>query len=76
MDTAFFILSKFIGLALQIETWLVIGMVVSPIAGRFACPRLARWSGGTTLATLLLIGIFPIGEILLCPLQAEFPPRA
>ncbi|ALI53980.1 YdcF family protein [Celeribacter marinus] len=76
MDTAFFILSKLIGLALQIETWLVIGMVVSLIAGRFACPRLARWSGGTTLAALLAVGIFPIGEILLRPLEAEFLPRA
>lgn len=76
MDTAFFILSKLIGLALQIETWLVIGMVVSLVAGRFVRPSLARWSGGATLAALLLIGIFPIGEILLRPLEAEFPPRA
>lgn len=76
MDTAFFILSKLIGLALQIETWLVIGMVVSLIAGRFACERLSRWSGGTTLAALLAVGIFPIGEILLRPLEAEFLPRA
>jgi len=76
MDTAFFILSKFIGLTLQVETWLVIGIVVSLIAGRFARPRLARWSGGTTLAALLAVGVFPIGEILLRPLEAEFPPRA
>lgn len=75
MDTAFFILSKLIGLALQIETWLMIGMVVSLVAGRFARPRLARWSGRATLAALLLIGIFPIGEVVLRPLEAEFPPR-
>ena len=72
MDTAFFILSKIIGLVLQIETWLVIGMV----AGRFARPYLARWSGGATLAALLAVGIVPIGEVLLRPLEAEFPPRA
>jgi uncharacterized SAM-binding protein YcdF (DUF218 family) len=76
MDTAFFILSKLIGLALQIETWLVIGMVVSLVAGRFARPRLARWSFRATLAALLAVGILPIGEILLRPLEAEFPPRA
>ena len=75
MDAAFFILSKLIGLALQVETWLVIGMVVSLVAGRFARPRLARWSSRTTLAVLLMIGIFPIGDILLLPLEAEFPPR-
>ena len=69
-------MSKLIGLALQVETWLVIGMVVSLAAGHFARPRLARWSGRATLAALFLIGIFPIGEILLRPLEAEFPPRA
>lgn len=53
----------------------MIGMVVSLIAGRFACERLARWSGGTTLAALLAVGSFPIGEILLRPLEAVFPPR-
>lgn len=76
MDTAFFIISKLIGLALQVETWLVVGMVVTLAAGRFARPRLARWSGSVTLAAILAVGIFPIGDILLRPLEAEFPPRA
>lgn len=76
MDTAFFILSKLIGLALKVETWLAIGMVVSLAAGHFARPRFARWSGSVTLAALLAVGILPIGEILLRPLEAEFTPRA
>ena len=76
MDTAFFILSKLIGMALQVETWLLIGMVISLIARRLARPRLFGLSGGAALATLLLVGIFPIGEVLLGPLEAEFPPRA
>lgn len=76
MDTAFFILSKLIALALQVDTWLVIGMVVSLVAGRFARPRFARLSGSVTLAALLAVCIFPIGDILLRPLEAEFPPRA
>lgn len=76
MDTAFFILSKLIGLALQVETWLAIGMVVCLAAGRFARPRLARWSGRVTLTALLAVGIVPFGDILLRPLEAEFPPRA
>ncbi|MBL3566046.1 YdcF family protein [Rhodovulum sulfidophilum] len=74
MDTALFILSKLIGLALQVETWLVIGMVVSIAAERFARPRLGRWSFRATLAALFAVGIFPIGEILLRPLEAEFAP--
>ena len=76
MDTAFFILSKLIGLAIKIETWLAVGLALSLIAGRFARPRLARWSGGLTLGALLFVGVFPIGEVLLRPLEAEFPPRA
>lgn len=76
MDTAFFIISKLIGLALQVESWLVVGMVVSMIAGHLARPRLARWSGGVTLAALLAVGIFPIGEVLLRPLEMEFSPLA
>lgn len=76
MDTAFFIISKLIGLALQVETWLVIGMVLTLAAGRFARPRLARWSGSVTLVALLVVGTFPIGEVLLRPLETEFPPRA
>jgi uncharacterized SAM-binding protein YcdF (DUF218 family) len=75
MDTAFFIISKLIGLALQVETWLVVGMVVTLAAGRFARPRLARWSGGVTLVAILAVGMFPIGEVLLRPLETEFPPR-
>ena len=76
METAFFILSKLIGLALQVETWLVIGMVMTLVAGRFERPRLACWSGGATLAAILAVGMFPIGEALLRPLEMEFPPRA
>lgn len=51
-------------------------MVVTLVAGGFARPRLARWSGRVTLVALLAVGIFPIGDILLRPLEAEFPPRA
>ncbi len=52
------------------------GIVMSLVAACFARPRLALWSGRVTLAALLLIGIFPIGKILLHPLEAEFSPRA
>ena len=76
MDTAFFILSKLTGLALQVETWLAIGLALSLLGGLLARPSIVRWSSGVTLAALLVIGIFPVGEVLLRPLEAEFPPRA
>lgn len=75
MGTAFFILSKLIGLALQVETWLTFGMVLTLVADRFARPRLARWCGGATLSAFLAVGVFPIGEVLLRPMETEFPPR-
>ncbi|WP_412507454.1 YdcF family protein [Roseovarius sp. SYSU LYC5161] len=76
MDTTFFILSKLVGLALQVETWLAIGMALSLLGVMLARPRLARRSGGVTLAVLLIVGLFPAGEVLLRPLEAAFPPRA
>ena len=51
-------------------------MAFSLLGGMLARPRLARWSSGVTLPALLLISMFPIGELLLRPLEAEFPPRA
>lgn len=59
MDTAFFILLKLIGLALQVDNWLVMD-IISLVAGRFA-----RWHDSVTLAALMAVGIFPIGDILL-----------
>jgi len=75
MDTAFFILSKIVGLALQVETWLAVGMALSLVGGMLARPRLVRRSGGVTLAVLLLVGVFPVGEVFLRPMEAKFPPR-
>ena len=68
-------LSKFVGLALQVETWLVAGLALGFLGMLLVRPRLAKWSSGITLACVVLIGVFPIGELLLRPLEAEFPPR-
>ena len=76
MSTAFFIISKLIGLALQVETWLAIGIFLSLLSSALARPQLARWSGGVSLTVLMLVGILPLGELLLRPLELEFPPRA
>lgn len=75
MDTAFFILSKLVGLILQVETWLAIGMALSLLGGILTRPRLARRSGGATLAVLLIVGLCSVGEVLLRPLETAFPPR-
>lgn len=75
MGTAFFIISELVGLALQVETWLAIGMCLCLLGGLRARPGLARWSGGLSLIALLIIGALPVGDVLLRPLEAEFPPR-
>lgn len=74
MDTAFFIFSKIAGLCLQVETWLLIGLSLSILGGIAGLQRLAFWSSLLTLLTVLAIAIFPIGELILSPLEAEFPP--
>jgi uncharacterized SAM-binding protein YcdF (DUF218 family) len=72
METAFFLLSKIVVLALQVETWLAIGLM----GGLFGRPRLAFISRSLTLIAFLMIGIFPLGEILLRPIEAQFPPQS
>ena len=76
MDDAFFLVSKLIGLGLQVETWLTIGLALSVLGGGLGRRRLAIWSGSLTLFVFVAIGIFPVGELLLKPLEAEFPSRA
>lgn len=75
MGTAFFTVAKLVGIALQVETWLTLGLVLSVLGGVFARPRLASRSAVVTLAMFLLVGAFPIGDILLFPLEAEFRPQ-
>ena len=63
MDTTFFMIFKLIRLTLHVQTWLVIGMVMSLATGRrSARPLLARWSGSVTLVALLSVGILLIGR--------------
>ena len=75
MDTLFFILSKVVWAFLKPESWIVFGLALTCIflwrqrvAGAFVC-------AGTTLAFVLVVGIFPIGAWLLRPLEAQHPPN-
>lgn len=75
IGTAFFIISELVGLALQVETWLAIGMFLCLLGILRERPGIARWSGGLSFIALLIIGALPVGDFLLRPLEAEFPPR-
>lgn len=67
--------SKLIGIVLQLETWLDVGIVMTLGKGLIARPRFTRWSGGVVLVYVPLFEIVAIGEVVLRPLKAELPTR-
>lgn len=72
-DTAFFVISKLLGLLLMAETWLVLVMALGLVAlwrGRLGFGRLCL-----TLAfgMTLVLGALPLGNLLMAPLEAEYP---
>ncbi len=76
METGFFLLSKLLGIALQLETWLVLGLLVSLIASLRGRLRIAQITTFATLMALVAITVFPLAKMLLKPLERAFPPRA
>lgn len=74
MDSLFFLASKLVWLLIRPESWLT---------GFFLIGILALWTGRlraakvvltTGLFALLAIGIFPLGLLLIAPLEARHPP--
>lgn len=72
MDILFFIFSKLVGLSLQVETWLAITLALAVLAGLLGRKGLSAWLSATAFLAVTLIGIFPIGEVFLAPLEAEY----
>ncbi|PRX37611.1 Uncharacterized SAM-binding protein YcdF, DUF218 family [Meinhardsimonia xiamenensis] len=73
--TIFFVASKVLGLLARPETWLFLALVIALrrlAQGRVGAAR--RWLGGAALAVLLL-GAWPVGDLVLGPLEARYPPR-
>ena len=73
MQDLFFVASKTIGLAAQLETWLLLLMVFALYAlwrGRYGWARL--WLGLCFGATLLITA-FPLGFLLLAGLESRYP---
>lgn len=76
MDTAIFLISKLVGYALMVETWLALLVAATLLAIVTERHRLARRCAAMTLAILLVLGTVPIGDFLMRPLEAEYPPQA
>lgn len=80
IDSVFFLASKLFRLALQVETWLVFGLLIAVLADLRGRRILARITMILSAALLGIITIFPLGlsfgGMLLKPLEQDFPPRA
>ena len=75
MDTVFFIISKLVGLLLQVETWLAVTLALAALTGFLGRKRLSASLSAAAFLAVTLIGIFPIGEVFLAPLEAEYANR-
>lgn len=72
MDTLFFIASKVIWMGLRPENWLVLLFVLAFAALWRGKLRGARRFLGAGLLGILVVGIVPIGDMLLKPLERRF----
>lgn len=75
METLFFIASKTLGMAARIETWALLLMALALFGLWRGRLRLASWSLGLLFTGTLALTIFPLGDLLLHPLEEQFPAR-
>jgi uncharacterized SAM-binding protein YcdF (DUF218 family) len=69
----FFIASKLVWAAIRPETWLVIGLAISLFLLIRGGRQGARRVLAVSLLSTLAIGIFPLGELLIRPLETQYP---
>lgn len=73
MDSLFYILSKTVGMATRLESWALIFMALGLFAlWRGQVRRAGGWFGLVFAGTLAL-AIWPFGEVILRPLEAQYP---
>lgn len=75
MDTLFFVASKLIGALLRPDTWIVIALAAVVLALVFHRRRLALWLGSALLGALVTLSIFPLGDLLLQPIERTYPAQ-
>ena len=76
MDTALFVIAKLVGLLIRVETWLLIGLAISVVAGLRGRGRLASRAGLVTLAATVTIGLLPLHHPALHWLETRHPRPA
>ena len=75
METLFFIASKTLGMAARVETWALILMALALFGLWRGRSRLAGVAVTMLFAGTLALTIFPLGDLLLQPLEAQHPAR-
>jgi uncharacterized SAM-binding protein YcdF (DUF218 family) len=75
METLFFIASKTLGMAARVETWALFLMALALFGLWRGRHRLAGWSLILLFTGTLAITLLPLGDLLLKPLESEFPAR-
>lgn len=73
METLLFVAGKLGGLLIRPESWLVLGLGLGLLAVLGGRLRAARIALGLTFAATLLLAVFPLGELLLQPLESRYP---
>lgn len=73
MDTIFFVASKLVGALLRPDTWIVLALALIVLAVFYNRRRLTLWVGSITLALLVGLATFPLGDLLLQPIERTYP---
>jgi uncharacterized SAM-binding protein YcdF (DUF218 family) len=74
MDGLFFIASKTVGMVARVETWVLLLLLLA-LAGLWrGRVRLARRAVGLCLLLVGALTVFPLGTLLMAPLERQYPP--
>ena len=73
MDTVFFLLSKVVGFGLKVEVWLL-GLALIALIDNVRAKRVLACRASAVLVALFVgLGVLPVGDLLLAPLETVFP---
>jgi len=73
VNTIFFAASKLIWPLIEPETWIILGMAFTWLGLFRGWLRSARIAATLTLASAVVMAVFPMGELLIRPLETQFP---
>jgi uncharacterized SAM-binding protein YcdF (DUF218 family) len=72
MDTLFFVTAKLVSALIRVDTWIVLALALIVLALVLERHRLALRLSAGAFALLLTFSIFPLGDLLLQPLEASY----